>query len=344
MSFADGEAYSFFSTISKQMHKYLWPILLCLCACGQAQVQTAGESNTEARILDAGFLMDDGFFLPAKTYLPEARLQGLVIALHGFNDYSKAFTDLCQFMQDRQYACFAFDQRSFGGTDGRGIWAGKGRMQEDLKLVVSLLAAKYPDLPLFVLGESMGGAVALTSAVRFDSVWKARVSGSILLAPAVWARSSQPWYQRTLLWLAVHTVPGWSPTGEGLGVQASDNIEALRDLGRDPMVIKATRIDAIYGLNNLMDEALESASSFRDQVLFLYGMNDEVIPKAPSCEALNRLSLSGSRLSAFIYPDGYHMLSRDLQRVRVFEDIYQWMMHHPNPAEHTETWQDYCSG
>ena len=58
--------------------------------------------------------------------------------------------------------------------------------------------------------------------------------------------------------------------------------EMLLALGRDPLVIKATRIDAMHGLVNLMDTALEEAAGFKTPALILYGERDEIIPKTPT--------------------------------------------------------------
>ena len=55
----------------------------------------------------------------------------------------------------------------------------------------------------------------------------------------------------------------------------------LMALGRDPLVIKETRIDAIYGLMQLMDDAYAKVPDVKTPVLLLYGAHDEVIPREP---------------------------------------------------------------
>jgi alpha-beta hydrolase superfamily lysophospholipase len=100
----------------------------------------------------------------------------------------------------------------------------------------------------------------------------------------------------------------------------------LKALGRDPLVIKQSRIDAVYGLVNLMDRAMASASSLRAPALVLYGAKDQLIPPAAVEEMTERLpaSADGSRRVAY-YPNGYHMLLRDLQGDTVWRDILAWM-------------------
>lgn len=301
--------------------------VLCLSACRGpiSQMPDALSSTQIPALLPDAFKMRDGYLLPYREVWPE-NPKALVLALHGFNDYSHAFSGMCDYLSARSVACIAYDQRGFGATSGQGVWPGDGVLQSDLVQVIGLLKENWPDVPLYVLGESMGGAVIMSGNVRVPEFFSSHIEGAILLAPAVWARHTQPWYQRWLLWLAVHTVPSWRPTGEGLEIQATDNIEALREMFKDPLVIKATRIDAIYGLNNLMDEALMASSNMPENTLVLYGEKDEVIPKRPTCEMLKDLDFEAQGVSFRLYPEGYHMLSRDLQAARVFSDILEWMV------------------
>src|SRR5690606_15547698 len=200
-------------------------------------------------LLDDRAIMDDGYELPLEHWLPEAEPQAVVLALHGFNDYRNAFASVGPYLAARGIATYAYDQRGFGATADRGFWVGSDRMIADARTMVELLRIQHPSLPVYLLGESMGGAVSLATASGVDEL----VDGAVLVAPAVWARETMPWYQRWALAVARTVAPGWQPTGHGLKRQASDNIPMLRAFGRDPLVIKKTRIDAVAGLADLMD-------------------------------------------------------------------------------------------
>src|SRR5207302_1302111 len=105
-----------------------------------------------------------------------------------------------------------------------------------------------------------------------------------------------------------------------------DNIEMLRRFSRDPLVIKATRVDAIYGLVDLMDAALASAPKLDLPLLYLYGEHDEIVPEAPTRRMIATLpaATAGSRRVAW-YANGYHMLMRDLDAAVVVGDIASWI-------------------
>jgi alpha-beta hydrolase superfamily lysophospholipase len=157
----------------------------------------------------------------------------------------------------------------------------------------------------------------------------AQVKGVILSAPAVWGRSEMGLLQRAALWLAYQVAPGWQLTGEGLHIQASDNIPMLRKLAADPLVIKATRVDTIHGLVDLMDAAAAAAPRVRLPALVLYGEKDEVVPAEPTWAMIQSLPDTAGHQRVALYRNGYHMLLRDLQANVVLDDIATWIA---NPA------------
>jgi alpha-beta hydrolase superfamily lysophospholipase len=184
-------------------------------------------------------------------------------------------------------------------------------MARDLKTLVQLLVQEHPDLPIYLLGHSMGAAVIIQAMTAENHP---AVSGAILAAPAVWARSTMPFYQYASLWLVI------------LGRTACSNTEALMELSRDPLVIKEIRFDAVYGLQNLMDEAFGAAARYTLNTLVLYGQHDEIIPREPVLDAFQRFpGASDTQKQLILYEDGYHMLLRDLQAENVLGDIIAWI-------------------
>ena len=114
----------------------------------------------------------------------------------------------------------------------------------------------------------------------------------------------------------------------------------LLKLGQDPLVIKQTRIDAMYGLVNLMDAALRNTPKLTAPTLLLYGANDEVIPKHATAKMLIAINNSPRIM---VYPKGYHMLLRDLQAHTVLRDITEWIRHPKNeaPSGHSNFWKTF---
>jgi alpha-beta hydrolase superfamily lysophospholipase len=269
--------------------------------------------------------MADGAMLPLRSWLPEGPPRALVIALHGMNDYSSAFEGTGKQLAQAGIATYAYDQRGFGQAPHPGVWAGRETLIQDLKEARATLSDRHPGVPVYILGESMGGAVTIATLTRPDPP---RVDGTILLAPAVWGRANMNIFEKGALWIAAHTVPWLNLSAEGLKITPSDNREMLQALARDPLVIKKTRADAVWGLVNLMDEAYDAASRVRGPALMLYGKNDEIIPKEPSFEVMRRL---GPSARVAYYENGYHMLSRDLEGATVIADMAAWILDRQAP-------------
>jgi len=298
-------------------------LAVLLAACAPA-VHPPGPRVTEPSFTDAAFTAADGTELPARAWAPGdgspmANVpKAVVLALHGFNDYSLFFDDPGDFLAQYGIHSFAYDQRGFGAAPDPGSWAGVSSYADDARDALAALRKRFPATPLYLLGMSMGGAVAMVAAQRgLDGV-----DGVILVAPAVWGRATMPWYQRAALWLGAHSMPWLTLTGQGLGILPSDNIEMLVRLGQDPLVIKETRIGTIYGLVNLMDAALAASPKLARPALILYGERDQVIPKRPTRRMLANLP-QGVRVA--IYEGGYHMLLRDLPAITVWKDLAAWM-------------------
>jgi len=297
-------------------------VLFTLAAC-VADLRPAGPPVEAPALAGAVWRAADGADLPLRVWAPAGAPRAVLLAVHGMNDYSNAFDAPATALAGRGILTYAFDQRGFGAGPHPGLWAGAATMQADLRALVALLGLRHPGLPLYVLGESMGGAVAVTALAGPPPPG---VAGVILSAPAVWGRDSMGWGQRAALWLARALVPGLTLSGRGLEILPSDNIEMLRALSRDPLVIKETRVDAIDGLVDLMDEAAAAVGRLELPVLLLYGAHDEVIPADPMWAAAGRLPQTGTgRQRVAYYPQGWHMLLRDLGAARVTDDVAAWI-------------------
>jgi alpha-beta hydrolase superfamily lysophospholipase len=297
-----------------------------LAACAPRLQPPGDEAVAPATIagLPLHWQAGDGRVLPLRRWLPAdgAPAKAVVLALHGFNDYSNAFTEAAEWWAGRGIVTYAPDQRGFGRAPHTGFWPGEDRLAADLAELHGVLRRNHPDLPVFWLGESMGGAVALHSLMQHP---QQRPAGVVLVAPAVWGRSSMPLLYRVTLFLASYTIPWKTFTGSGLKIQASDNIEMLRRLSRDPLFIKATRVDAIHGLVDLMDAAA-LARPVHVPVLMLYGVKDQVIPKPPVERFVSALrETPGIDMRVAVYDHGWHMLLRDLQAETVWRDVAAWV-------------------
>jgi acylglycerol lipase len=302
-------------------------LALALAACATPAIQPpmTPPPGFAGPALEARFVvMGDGAHLPLARWTPDGEPWAVIVALHGMNDSRASFRLAGPWWAEHGIETWAIDQRGFGQAPGRGVWAGEARMAEDLRTTVALARARHPRAIIAVAGESMGGAVAI---VAFASDRPPDADRVILLAPAVWGWTAQGAINSAGLWFAARTMgaraveaPEWAVRA----LPASDNrLELFRNY-RDPNSLITTRFDALYGLVDLMENASRRLGDIRATTLLLYGENDTVIRREPMSRALERAGDRPGFRTAF-YPNGWHILNRDLQAETVFRDVEAWL-------------------
>jgi len=313
-------------------------ISVLLSACS-VRLEPPGPAVTRAAETADAFVMPDGMHLPYRTWLPKGRPRAVVLALHGMNDSRDAWEIPGPEFAAAGIAVYAPDQRGFGATDSRGYWPSTQGLVDDARVMTRLVRQRYPDEPLYLMGESMGAAVLMVLATEPHAP---KVAGYVLSAPAVWGRAEMNIFLRGVLWVASRTIPGLLLENRGyVKITASDNHEALVRLSQDPLTIHGTRVDSTRGLVDLMDDALAAAPRFHARALFLYGGKDDLVPKPATLATWRALPDDGSRLA--YYPDRYHLAMRDLERATVIGDVVAWIKDPsaplPSGADRTaQTW------
>ena len=303
----------------KRSAPLLFAVLLLAGGCGPT-VAAMGPPIIEPALNGDHILTADEAKLPLRVWKPDGAPTAALVALHGFNDYSRSYEGPGAFWAEHGLITYAYDQRGFGKAPDHGLWAGTETLIEDLRLATRLVGERHPGIPVYLVGESMGGAIVLAALGTGDPP---AADGAVLAAPAVYGWRALPWYQSGALTFAAYVMPWGTATGRGIKVRPSDNIEMLRGLGRDPLVIKETRFDAIHGLVTVMDDALEAAPRLPVPALILYGRTEDLIPRGGREMLLDSLPGNGAwRLAE--YAKGYHMLLRDLNAEQVLADIVAW--------------------
>jgi len=298
---------------------------LMLTACTPLVVQQAGSPplGFQGPHLEADSVVSfDGARLGLTSWKADGEPWAVVVAVHGMNDYANAFHFAAPEWAKAGVTTYAYDQRGYGRSPLRGVWGGHELMAEDLRTVTGLVHAQYPKAMLAVVGESLGGSVAMDA---FASDRPPAADRLVLLSPGVWGWKTQPLPNKTLLWLAAHLTgpkvynpPDWLTKR----IKPTDNIEELRAMGRDPLMIWGARSDAIWGVVSMMNRAAQAAGETQVPTLYLYGAHDEIIPKKAALRAARRLKPTDR--SAY-YGAGWHLLTRDHQREVVIADILAFL-------------------
>jgi alpha-beta hydrolase superfamily lysophospholipase len=257
-----------------------------------------------------------------RCWRPETTPRGVLVNLHGLGDHSGLYPTLVEHFVPHGWVVHAPDLRGNGRSPGRrGHVAAWSEYREDLRCFIELVREEESDLPLFLLGNSLGGLIVLEYALHHLG----GLRGVIAIAPPLGSLGIP-----APLLLAgrvlSHIWPGFS-LNTGLD---------LTGLSRDPTAVATVLADPLFHrrgsarLSTEVQAAVErvqaGAPRFPLPLLVLHGSADRMVFPDGSRAFVARV---GHPDKAFReYPGGYHVLLADLDRERVLADLEEWMNAH----------------
>ena len=180
---------------------------------------------------EGNFVTPDALTIYHQAWLPDGDPKAVVILLHGLAEHSGRYAHVAKALTDAGYAVHALDHRGHGQSDGKRTYVKSyAEYQRDILQFRRLVELQHPGLPLFVLGHSMGGNLALGHVLDHQ----AGVRGMALSAPALAPGTSLSPTKIKLAKLVGKIAPGLRP--EALSADA---------ISRDPAVVAAYVADPL---------------------------------------------------------------------------------------------------
>lgn len=275
-------------------------------------------ADPRARMRCGAFRVSDGAEIPYRLW-PARDARAAVLLLHGAFDYAAAFDEIGPKLAREGFIALAIDQRGFGATHSHGMWSGTSRMTEDtLEVARILLDRTGNDKPLFILGESMGGAIAVHAAARGEIP---NLRGLVLMAPGALASRIRQWLLAFVA-SAMRLVAGDSEIVlERLAGWELTPAAAIRLIG-DPLVVRRIKPEMLCGMADLALSAVSEASSVTTPVLTMVGARDELVRLA--CVRQLFENLAGERCWRVI-PDAPHLLLHWRRSNEILREAVAWM-------------------
>ena len=258
-----------------------------------------------------------------QAWLPtQARPRAVIVNLHGLGDHSGLYPNLASHFPARAVALYAFDMRGNGRSPGQRAYLGSWKeYRGDLEAFVGRVREWKPGLPLFLLGNSLGGLVVLDYVLHHP----ARVEGVIAAAPVLGDVGVPP-VLMALGRVMSRVLPRFS-----LNVGMD-----LTGLAREPSVVEAVLADPLFhrrGTARLSTEvtaAIERvqhlAGSLSVPLLILHGSADRMVPPDGSRTFFAKVRFPDREFRE--YPGAYHGLFADRGFETVLGDLEEWIDRH----------------
>jgi alpha-beta hydrolase superfamily lysophospholipase len=282
--------------------------------------------NPPSEHREGTFPGSDRTLLYFQAWLPaQARPRAVIINLHGLGDHSGLYPNLASRFPARALALYAFDMRGNGRSPGQRAYLRSWReYRGDLEAFVGRVREWAPDLPLFLLGNSLGGLVVLDYVLHHPG----QVEGVIAAAPVLGDVGVPP-VLMALGRVMSRVLPRFS-----LNVGMD-----LTGLAREPSVVEAVLADPLFhrrGTARLSTEVTAAinrvqllAGTLSVPLLILHGSADRMVPPDGSRTFFAKVRFPDREFRE--YPEAYHGLFADVGFETVLGDLEGWIDRHIPP-------------
>lgn len=280
-----------------------------------APPQPEGVQHTEER-----FDGEKGLKILEQRWIPQDP-KAVLVVVHGLKDYSDRYMELVRALTADHVAVYALDLRGHGDSEGHRVWVDDfDDYVQDVEHVVRDAQFTFKGKPVFLMGHSMGGAIATRLVVKDQT----RVDGLILSAAALKAGVGGG----TRFMVGVFGTI--APT---LAVLELDDSKFSRDpavtasIAQDPMIFDGK--GPARTAAQLLRTISENEEHFRDikvPLLVLHGEKDEVTPPEGSKTLVGLAASQDKTLK--LYPNLVHDLVHEPEKQQVIADIQAWIDAH----------------
>lgn len=278
------------------------------------------------------FYNQQGLKLFARTWNPTGEARANIVILHGTAMHSGVYAEAATALTTAGYRVFAYDLQGWGRSEGKGADGYVDSFDDyakDLYRVLNKMKLRYPGVPNFVMGESLGGTIALYSVLKKNLSFDGIITSAAGYKPNPELLGIRaPGFINT----ANMTLAKWwgqgAPNAPMLeadtGIRMVIEDEALQaSLLADPYVSHGW-LPAAYGSTLVEASAYidEHLGELKQPLLLMHGTQDMLVPKASSEEIYERSASSLKRLEIYNAP---HALLLEQSHVQVVQDVVKFL-------------------
>ena len=266
---------------------------------------------------------NDGLEIYSKAWLPSGKARGVVCLVHGVGEHIGRYQNAGEALAEGGYILAGFDLRGFGRSGGRrGHTPSVEVYFDDIDLFLAEILKRYPDLPRFLYGHSMGGILALA----YPPLRQPAIAGVIVTSPGLKTALQEQKLKVLLAKLLGKILPTLT-LKSGVDAQLlSRDPKVNEEYTHDPLVHPLVTTAWGRSMLGAIDLAYENAPRFPSPLLLMHGTEDEI--DYPRGSQMFAELAPKDKLTLKMWAGFKHELHNDPENAQVFKFMLDWLDKH----------------
>ena len=265
---------------------------------------------------------NDGIMFFMQGWEPDTAPKALIALVHGLGEHSGRYAHVGQVMADAGYALAGFDLRGHGKSGGaRGHSSSLNAYMHDIRRFLDLMAQRYPKLPCFLYGLSLGGLLSLSYAIQYGADLKGvMVSGAALRSSLQEQKTKIALVKLLGSFLPAVTIhSGLDPT------TLSRDSKVVDAYINDPLVHYSASLGFGKSALSAIDLCFARAKEFKIPLLIMHGTADKLTYPSGSEDFARLASEHNKDVTLKLWDGLYHELHNEPEKAEVVRVMVEWV-------------------
>lgn len=251
--------------------------------------------------------------------IPEGALANIIIN-HGFAEHLSRYDYVVEKLNSAKIGVYRYDLRGHGRSKSpKGHINSFMDFAEDADRMVDLAKNEYPNLPLFMLGHSMGGFITCLYGIKYPN----KLEGQIFSGAAIRRLPQVEGIKGDLYNIINIFLPKMKVKNE-LSKDICSLVEVVENYEKDPLVLKEATLNLyvqflVKGTNWIE----KNIGNYNTPCLIIHGEKDKIVPKEIAIFLYNSIKSKDKEIK--IYDNLFHEILNEKDKDKVLLDIINWL-------------------
>jgi alpha-beta hydrolase superfamily lysophospholipase len=251
--------------------------------------------------------------------------KALVALIHGLGEHTARYAHVGKALTDAGYALVGFDLRGHGKSGGpRGHSSSLDAYMEDIRQFLHRMDERFPDMPHFLYGHSLGGLLALAYAIQYG----ADLKGVVATGPALRSSLQEQKAKIAMVRLLGSLLPATTVQSGLDAATISRDTAIVEAYKNDPLIHYSTSLGFGKAALSAIDLCFARAKEFPVPLLIIHGKADKIAYSSGSEEFAKLVRSEGRDVTLKLWDDLYHEVHNEPEKEEVFKYIIAWLDQH----------------